>query len=145
MTMFTQGDKSGRGGRLWRAAALGLLAANLGNVVLGRLAVGTSAVPASFPPVQVGPVLVFTTAGVIGAALVCALVARFARRPVSTFRRVALIALLVSLLPDLALLRTSPFPDTTLPGVLTLMAMHVLAWAVCASVLPSSLGALRRA
>ena len=73
------------------------------------------------------PVIGFTVVGVLGAVIVFALVARFARRPVRLFRRIALVVLLLSLVPDLSLLTSSPYADTTVQSVLVLMLMHVVA------------------
>lgn len=88
-----------------------------------------------FPPLALGTTVLFTVVGVLGAVVVFALVARFSRRPIRLFRRVALVALLVTLVPDVLLLVAPSIPGTTLSGVLTLMTEHVAAWAVSVSVL----------
>jgi hypothetical protein len=65
------------------------------------------------------------TAGLCACALpVYALVARFARRPLSTFRAVSAVALLLSFVPDVLLL---PQPGSTVPTVAALMVLHVVA------------------
>jgi len=51
------------------------------------------------------------------------------------FRRIALVALAVSFVPDLLLLVASPFPGTSVIAVATLMVMHVVAWAISVGIL----------
>jgi len=70
-----------------------------------------------------------------GAVIVFGLIARFARRPLRTFRRVALAVLLVSLVPDVLLLFSGSMPGTTTAAVLTLMVEHVASWAIAVGVL----------
>ncbi len=121
--------------RVWGAGLLAVIAANLANILLGLLTVAAFDISPAFLPLQAGSIFFFTTIGVAGAALVFALFARFARRPVHTFKVVALVVLILSLLPDLALLRSSPFAGTTPVAIVTLMFMHVASWAVSVSLL----------
>ena len=53
------------------------------------------------------PIIMFTVLGVGAATLVFALLARFTRRPITIFRWVALVALLLSLVPNVQLLLDS--------------------------------------
>lgn len=92
-------------------------------------------ISSGFLALQVGPVVSFTVVGVFGAVILFSLVARFARRPVWLFRRIALVVLLVSLVLDLLLLVASPFPGTTVVAVAALMVMHVVAWAISVGML----------
>ena len=50
--------------------------------------------------------------------------------------RVALAVLVVSLVPDVLLLFSSPIPGTTAAGVFVLMLEHVASWAVVVGILP---------
>ena len=62
--------------------------------------------------------------------IVFALVARRARHPITTYRRIAVVALLLSFLPDIGLLlnaNAAPFPGITIQSVGTLMVMHIVA------------------
>ncbi len=71
--------------------------------------------------------------------VVFGLILRFARRrPVRLFRRVALVVLLVSLVPDVLMLFSGSMPGATVAGVPTLMAEHVASWAVAVGVLTGS-------
>ena len=87
--------------------------------------------PAAFPPLTYQALLFFTVVLTSIAVAVFAVVAKRSVDPAGTYRRIALIALLVSLLPDLAL----PFADApdpaqaaTWPAVFVLMVMHVAVW-----------------
>ena len=61
----------------------------------------------------------------VGAVIVFAIVARFARRPYSLYRKIAVGVLVASLIPDLALL-WMPEPAGTIEVIL-LMITHVIA------------------
>ncbi|THF67882.1 hypothetical protein E7T06_19005 [Deinococcus sp. Arct2-2] len=116
--------------------ALTLVVAGAANVVVARLGAAAFNVPAQFLALQPGPVLFFTTIGVLGAAGVWAWVKRFSPAPVRWFQRVAAVTLLCSLIPDLLLFRNTPLDGTTPSAVVTLMVLHLVAYAVCVTVLP---------
>lgn len=121
--------------RLLWVGPLTVVAGVIVNVLVRTVAVSVFGIGGGFLPLGVGPTVFFTVGGVLGAVVVFALVARFARAPIRLFRRVAIIALAVSLIPDILLLFASPIPDTTFPAVLTLMVEHVAAWAVSVGML----------
>ena len=118
--------------RLVRRGALAAVAAAVVNavVVLATTAVG---VAPGFRPLSLPPVLLFSVLGVAGATAVCWLLRRRGSNPDRTFRRVAAVVLLLSFLPDLGLLSVDP--AATVPGVVVLMAMHVVVAAVSVAVL----------
>ena len=68
--------------------------------------------------------------GVLGAVIVFAIVARFAKRPIRLFRIIGVVVLVLSLLPDLGLLNGNAMPGTSLGSVIALMLMHVAAGAI---------------
>lgn len=110
------------------------------NVVIRTVAVSVLGIGEGFLPLGVGPTVFFTVVGTVGAVVVFGLMLRFAKRPVPTFRRVALAVLLVSLVLNLLMLFSSSMPGATVAGVLTLMVEHVAAWAVAVGVLAASVG-----
>jgi len=105
------------------------------NVVIRTVAVTVLGIGEGFLPLGVGPTVFFTVAGMVGAVVVFGLMLRLAKPPVRLFRRVGLVVLLVSLVPDLLLLSSGSMPGTTVAGVLTLMVEHVASWAVAVGVL----------
>ncbi|MGH3146061.1 MAG: DUF6069 family protein [Rubrobacter sp.] len=132
MEAVSRGEGRGEGvsaRRLLWVGPLAVLAAVVVNLVIRTVAVAAFGL-SGFLPLAVGPTVAFTVIGVVGAVVVFALIARFARDPVRLFRRVAFVVLLLSLIPDLSLLITGSIPGTTVAGVLTLMAEHVATWAV---------------
>lgn len=132
MEAVSRGAGEGKGistGRLLLVGLLAVLTAVVVNVVIRTVAVAALGL-SGFLPLSIGPTVAFTVIGVLGAVVVFALVARYARDPIRLFRRVAFVVLLLSLIPDLSLLVTGSIPGTTVAGVLTLMAEHVATWAV---------------
>jgi hypothetical protein len=123
-------------GRLARVGALAVAFAVVVNVVIRTVAVSLLGIGEGFLPLGVGPTVVFTVAGMVGAVVVFGLILRFAqRRPVWLFRRVALVVLWISLVPDVLLLLSGSVPGATVASVGTLMVEHVASWAVAVGVL----------
>lgn len=103
---------------------LAILVAAALNAGLVALARAVDLAP-GFEPIAYPPVIFLTVFGLLAATAVFAATLRLSPRPADTFRLVALVALVVSLVPDLLLLRIDP--AATVPGVLLLMGMHVVA------------------
>lgn len=111
-------------------AAIGAIGGALAATLLIRvLALAVLEVPPDFPPLAgPGPTIFFTVVSGLAAVSVYALVRRMSKRPEALFRRIALVVLVFSFLPDLWLLSEgaqAAFPGATWNGVATLMAMHV--------------------
>jgi hypothetical protein len=130
-----EGGKQISFGRLLWVGPLAVLAAVIANVFVSITAVALLGISPEFDPLHVGPVIGFTVVGVLGAVIVFALVARFSRRPVRLFRRITLVVLLLSFVPDLSLLYASPYAGTTVQSVIVLMLMHVVAWLISVGLL----------
>ena len=122
------------GPRAWVVWLRTILAAVAANLVLRAAGVAIFDIPAAFEPLAVAVPTVFLTVVGVGAGLGVALaVDSLSERPVPLFRRIVLVALLVSLLPDLWMLTESgsaAFPGASVPAVMTLMLQHVAAAAV---------------
>jgi hypothetical protein len=121
--------------RLWWVGLLAIIASVAANVLVRLLAVATLDISPDFVALSgYGAVISLTTFGVLGAVIVFALLARFARRPILMFKRIAAVALVLSLVPDLLLLVAS-VPGATAVSVGVLMVMHVMAWAISVDML----------
>ena len=110
----------------WGRVALAGLAAVFAAIVINVLIyfIGQAFVaynPAFEPLVNVGITVVVTAFYTAAAALVYALVLRLARNPARTYLIVALIALVVTLIPDFAYIPTEPGSSAGQTAILVLM------------------------
>lgn len=112
--------------RLWWVGPLTILAANVAVLAVRALAFAVLDLSPEFVALSWGALVIFTTVLVAAGVLVFAAVARLATRPIQMYRRIALGALVVSMIPDLLLPGGSP--GATWPAVLVLMVMHIAAW-----------------
>src|SRR5690242_17392670 len=106
--------------RLWWAGPLTIVVAVVVNVIVRQIAVSLLGVSADFMPLQAGPPVVFTIIGVLGAVIAFAIIARFSARPISLFRTIAIVVLLISLVPDILLYTSNSMPGTSLAAILML-------------------------
>ena len=124
-------------GRLPLAALLAALAAAVVNALVYFVASGLGFIPRSVliplasgqAPLTVGPVVITSVIGAIGAAIVFALIGLFARRPVRLFRIVAAVVLVLSLVGP------ATIPGAPVAMMLSMEVMHVVAWAVSVGLL----------
>lgn len=94
--------------------------------------------PPDFPPLTVGAIAFFTILGTGLGALVFAWLARRSATPVRTYVRIAVVALVLSVIPNfLAAANPAmfPFPGGTATAFLVLVLFHVIAAVVSVVVL----------
>jgi len=122
------------GPRAWRAWLRTILGALVATLAVRAAALAVFDIPTAFEPLAVAvPTVFLTVVGVVAGLVVAVAVDRWSARPVPLFRRFAVAALLLSLLPDFWLLTDSgreAFAGATVPAVVTLMVQHVAAAAV---------------
>ena len=121
--------------RLLWVGPLAILASVVANVLLQQIAVAVLQPDPAFMPLTLPPPILFTVVGVLGAVIVYALVGRFSRQPVRLFRRIALVTLVVSFIPDILMAITGFNPGTTVANVAVLILMHIVAWAITVGML----------
>jgi hypothetical protein len=126
----TAGSQRVRAGRLWWVGLLAIVASALANSIVRAIAVPLLGISPEFMPLQISPPIFFSVIGVLGAVIVFAIVARFSSRPIQLFRRIALAALALSIIPDIGLLFGDSMPGTSPAGVIVLILMHLIAWAI---------------
>lgn len=115
----------------WVSGAVGAVAV-AANLAVQAGARALFAIPNAFLPLTPGPTGVFTVGGVLGAVALFTLLDRFVSQPLRRFRQIALVALLLSFIPDLLLLQpSSPFGQVSMLTVIVLMIEHVVAWFIC--------------
>ena len=100
-------------------------------VVLEAVLAGDLVEP--FDATAVQPVVLLTTLAVVGATVVYGVLTRRSPTPDRTFVRVAAIVLVLSFVPDLALLELDP--EATASGVALLAFLHVVVAVICVTVL----------
>jgi hypothetical protein len=81
----------------------------------------------TYPPLTPLGLTFFTTVLVTLAVLVFGIVIWKANTPIRTYRRIAVVALVLSFIPDL-FLPGQDFPGATWTAAIVLMVMHVAAW-----------------
>ena len=122
------GRSSGSGWRRLLVVGGGLVfMATVANVLIAMALRNGLGVPGAFTPLSTPAVASLTVVGMIGATLVFAWVARTRPDPRRTFVLIATAGLIVSWVPNLAIWATAVFPGTTTTGILSLMALHVVA------------------
>lgn len=119
-------------GRIWLAGLLGSAGAVIANLITRAVLFAALPLPAEFPPLQMGAIAMLTAIGTLLAAVVYALVARFLSRPVTVFRWIAIVVLIVSILPNFALMvnpTAIPFPFPGASGLAfgVLIVFHIVA------------------
>ena len=121
-------------GRIWQAGLLAAVIAAVINVVLYLIAqaagVNFNFMPADMPAPPFAFAVIFATfVGVLLGTLGFTLMPRFSQRPISTFRIVAIVALVLSFAQPLLL--TSGMMPTAAPvgigTILVLELMHIVA------------------
>ncbi len=117
------------------ASVAAAVAANLLALLLVRAVVD---LPDGFPPLTAGSVAAFTLIGTGLGALVYAWLRRRSAAPGRTYGRVAVVALILSIIPNfLAMANPAmfPFPGGNATAFLVLTLFHVIAAAVSVGVL----------
>jgi uncharacterized membrane protein YeaQ/YmgE (transglycosylase-associated protein family) len=119
----------------WQKALLTIGAAVLANVVT-RFIVGLAilAIPSNFDPLRYASIIAFTVLGAVGAVVAYWLIQRVSSNPNRTFTIVAVVALVLSILPNFGLMANpaaAPMPNGTPLGYGVLILFHVVAGVVC--------------
>jgi hypothetical protein len=120
---------------LWGAAALTIIAAVAAVIAVREIAVQVLHPDPAFTPLTLGSPIV----GTIGLTMVALYVfvgTVSYPNPVRTWRRVAAAALFLSFVPCV-LLAISHLMGGGWPEACALVAMHVVVWAICVTLLPS--------
>ncbi len=113
------------GTALKTGAVAGVLAAIV-NVAVSAIARGPFDASDDFVPLTPGPIVLWTIVGAIIGALGWRLIVTKKANSRALLAKLVPTVLVLSFLPDLALLATDTMPGQTTAGVLALMVMHVL-------------------
>ena len=115
-------------GTLMKRGGLALVLSIVANWGVLSLVLGLALV-AEFDALSFPPVTLLTVLGVLGATVVYALLDRVAREPDLAFLKLAIAVLLLSFIPDIALLWVDA--DATVGAVVVLMVLHVTTAFAC--------------
>ena len=129
---MTDSEKQRAGWSLWIIGLVAAVAASLANLALMFFTKPSLGLPDTFGPLNTVPIILWSFIGAFGAIGVYALIRRFSATPNRTFVIVAVIVLVLSFIPDLAIrgVTTGPFGGATAGAIATLMVMHVISFAI---------------
>jgi hypothetical protein len=119
--------------RIVLATAIALVIAVSTDLAIEAFARQAFAVSPQFEPFQ-GTVAPYTAGGLVLAGIAYALVSRLVRDAARVYIRLAIVALVLSWIPDVALLFINE-PGATVPAVASLMVMHAVAAAIVVTLL----------
>ena len=131
-TTTSEAELSEKGftGRVLRAGGLAAVLSAVANALVLMVAsalFGSIVVPPG-EPLTLGPVVVASVVGAVGAAIALAVMGRLVRRPIRAFRIVAVVVLLLSFAPIV-------LQGVAGPSAGTLILMHVLSTAIVVGLL----------
>jgi hypothetical protein len=112
--------------KLWWAGPLTVLAAIIGVLIVRAIAMLILQPPYAPGLAMIMLPVMLTLILCTGAVIVYALVGRFARNPIRTYVIISAVFLIISFLPDIAVV-SAPFPGAGWAYSITLMVMHVVA------------------
>ena len=112
--------------KLWWVGPLTVLTAIIGVLIVRTIAVAVLPLPHAPGLAMIMLPIVLTLILCTGGVLVFALIGRFAKNPVRMYVIISSIFLLVSFLPDIAVV-SAPFPGAGWFYSITLMIMHMVA------------------
>ncbi len=127
-------------GKILMAGLITIVVAIVLNYVVWWVATGPLGVQSDFAPF-VAPATfgIFTTGFLVVAIAVWWWITRRSATPEKTYNTVAVVALILSIVPNVLFLFTPPPPQSgtaDLPAMLVLIVMHVVAWLVTITLLP---------
>ena len=133
---MSQGDENRpvrgrRAGRIMRAGLYAAVISAIVNELVRWVTVTATGAPGGFKPLEPGAPAFWTVALLAVATLLMLALVRYSGNPVRAFWIIAVVALLVSFIPDILLwVNPQAVPGTSGVRVLVLMAMHVIAFLV---------------
>ncbi len=120
--------------RVLCASAATIVAAVMAVLAVREIALRVLHLSPAFEPLALAPPIVDTVLCTL-VAIVVVVVIMFQPNPVRRWRRVATFVVIFSFLPDV-LLASSHSMGAHWPEACVLMAMHVVVWAICVTLLP---------
>ena len=123
--------------RIWLGGLVTIVLSVIGNLILLWIANLLVEIPPEFAPLGPLRISIFTVVFLLGAISVYAILAAKADHPIRTYQRIGWIFLIVSFIPDIAMLFVDFMPGATVTAVVVLMLTHVVAGLIAIYVLPA--------
>lgn len=124
--------------KLLTAGLASVAAAVAANIVAFFIVSAVVELPEGFMPLTVGAITLFTIIGTGLGALVFALLSRRSATPFKTYRNIAVVALIISIIPNLLAAVNPdmfPFPGGNATAFMVLILFHIIATVVSVAVL----------
>jgi F0F1-type ATP synthase assembly protein I len=115
---------------LWLAGAVSMAAAVAANLIVRAFLFVLLELPGDFPPLMPLSVIIFTLIGTGLGVLAFALVIKYSKNPTRTYLVIAAVALILSILPNFALMANpaaAPFPGGSALVFGVLIIFHIVA------------------
>ena len=122
--------------RIWLGGLVTIVLSVIGNLILLWTANFLVDIPPEFAPLGPLRISIFTVAFLLVTLIAYAILAAKAKHPIRTFQRVGWIFLLVSFIPDIAMLFVNFMPGATVTAVIILMLTHVVPGLIALYLLP---------
>lgn len=124
---------------LWKIGIVAAVVSAVANLVLMLVTRSSIAVPEGFGPFGVIPIILWSDIGAFGAIGVYALIRKMSKSPNRNFTIAAVIVLVLSFIPDLALVYVTegPLGGATTGAIIVLMIMHVISFFIVVPMLRS--------
>jgi len=123
--------------RIWLGGLVTIVLSVIGNLILLWIANLLVDIPSEFDPLGPLRISVFTVAFLLVAIVVYAILVAKAEHPIRTYRIIGWIFLIVSFIPDIAMLYVDFMPGATVTAVIILMLTHVVPGLIALYVLPA--------
>lgn len=136
---MTESDISRKPWALWKIGFVAAVVSALANLALMLVTRSSVGVAEDFGPFGVIPIILWSDIGAGGAIGVYALIRKMSKSPNRNFTIAAVIILLLSFIPDLALVYVSegPLSGATTGAIIVLMIMHVISFFIVVPMLRS--------
>jgi hypothetical protein len=122
--------------RLWWVGLLTITAGAVANLIIDGLATLLYVGPRTWPMLNLGAVIANSIGYLAVGVLVFAVVGRLTRHPITTYRLITVVALLLSLGRPVSAAGTMPgVPPADRPTVLTLVLLHLVSAAIAVGLL----------
>ena len=129
---MTEAQIARSGWPLWKIGLTASVLSAIANLALMLVTKPLLSVAQTFGPLTAGPIVAWSFIGTFGAVGVYALIKKWSASPKRVFNIVAVIVLLLSFIPDVAVVNVAegPMAGGTMAAAFVLMGMHVISFLI---------------